>query len=134
RNYAVVSSDAGHSGEAHPDAGLIGGSMFGLDPEARQDYGYGAVAKLNPAATAMVEAYYGDDIAYSYGVGGSNGGRHAMVQATRLPETFDGILAGYPGFNLPRAAVQHAWDIQAFHAVNGDVRTAFTPEDLGLVA
>jgi hypothetical protein len=134
RNYAVVSSNAGHAGDAHPEAGLIGGSLFGSDPEARADYGYSAVAKLNPAATAIVRAYYGDEIEYSYGVGGSNGGRHAMVQATRLPDTFDGILAGYPGFNLPKAAIQHAWDVQAFHAVNGNIRTAFGPGELDAVA
>ncbi len=133
RNYAVVSSDAGHDGEAHPEAGLAGGAQFGFDPEARSDYGYGAVVKLNPVATQIVEDYYGTEIAYSYGVGGSNGGRHAMVQATRSPDAFDGILAGYPGLNLPRAAVQHAWDVQSFHAVNGDIRTAFAPEDLQLV-
>lgn len=134
RGYAVVSSDAGHDGSVHPEAGLAGGAAFGLDPEARSDYGYGAVMKLNPVATNMVEAYYGDEIAFSYGVGGSNGGRHAMVQATRSPEAFDGILAAYPGFNLPRAAIQHAWDIQSFKAVNGDVRTAFTPQDMKLVS
>ncbi len=133
RNYAVVSSDAGHNGEAHPEAGLASGAKFGFDPEARQDYGYGAVVKLNPVATQIVEAYYDGEIAYSYGVGGSNGGRHAMVQATRSPDAFDGILAGFPGFNLPRAAVQHAWDVQSFKAVNGDIRTAFAPEDLQLV-
>ncbi|QYO75845.1 tannase/feruloyl esterase family alpha/beta hydrolase [Devosia salina] len=134
RGYAVVSSDAGHDGSVHPEAGLAGGAIFGFDPEARSDYGYGAVMKLNLVATTMVEAYYGDAIAYSYGVGGSNGGRHAMVQATRSPEAFDGILAGYPGFNLPRAAIQHAWDVQSFDAINGDVRKAFTPEDLKLVS
>ncbi|UYO01075.1 MAG: tannase/feruloyl esterase family alpha/beta hydrolase [Devosia sp.] len=134
RNYAVVSSDAGHDGAAHPEAGLAGGAQFGFDPEARSDYGYSAVAKLNPVATDLVEAYYGEPIAYSYGVGGSNGGRHGLVQATRLPDAFDGILAAYPGFNLPRAAVQHAWDVQAFKAINGDIRTAFTQEDLTLVA
>ena len=134
RGYAVVSSDAGHDGSVHPEAGLAGGAKFGFDPQARSDYGYGAVMKLNPVATTMVEAYYGDAIAYSYGVGGSNGGRHAMVQATRSPDAFDGILAGYPGFNLPRAAIQHAWDVQSFNAINGDVRKAFTPEDMKLVS
>lgn len=134
RGYAVVSSDAGHDGSVHPEAGLAGGAMFGFDPEARSDYGYGAVMKLNPVATKLVEDYYGEAIAYSYGVGASNGGRHAMVQATRSPEAFDGILAAFPGFNLPRAAIQHAWDIQSFKAISGDVRTAFKPEDLKLVS
>ncbi|SMQ72054.1 feruloyl esterase [Devosia lucknowensis] len=133
RGYAVVSSDAGHDGAAHPEAGLASGAKFGFDPEARSDYGYGAVMKLNPVATGIVEDHYGEEIAFSYGVGGSNGGRHAMVQATRSPDAFDGILAGYPGFNLPRAAVQHAWDVQSFKAINGDIRKAFPPEDLTIV-
>jgi feruloyl esterase len=114
RGYAVISSNAGHAGDANPDAGLAGGARFGFDPQARRDYGYGAVGTLQPLAERMVEAYYGADIAFSYGVGGSNGGRHAMVAAARLPENFDGLLVGYPGFNLPKAAIQHAWDVQAF--------------------
>ena len=134
RNYAVVSSDAGHDGGANPEAGLAGGARFGFDPEARSNYGYAAVIKLNPVATELVEAYYGEGIAYSYGVGGSNGGRHALVQATRSPDAFDGILAAYPGFNLPKAAIQHAWDVQSFKPIAGDVRTAFSQEDLTLVA
>ncbi len=133
RGYAVVSSDAGHDGEAHPEAGLASAAKFGFDPEARSDYGYGAVIKLNPVAEQIVEDYYGEAIAYSYGVGGSNGGRHALVQATRSPDAFDGILSGFPGLNLPRAAVQHAWDIQSFNAINGDVRKAFAPEELQMV-
>lgn len=134
RGYAVVSSNAGHRGNANPDAGLAGGARFGFDAQARRDYGYQAVATLNPLAEAMVEAYYDTAIEYSYGVGGSNGGRHAMVAASRMPDAFDGLLAGYPGFNLPKAAIQHAWDVQAFHAVNGNVRSAFSREDLNRVA
>jgi len=134
RNYAVVSSDAGHDGSAHPDAGFAGGTKFGFDPEARSDYGYSAVMKLNPVATQIVEDYYGKGIVYSYGVGTSNGGRHGLVQATRSPEAFDGILAGYPGLNLPKAAVQHAWDIQSFKAVSDDVTQAFSNDELKLVA
>lgn len=134
RGYAVVSSNAGHAGDANPEAGLAGGARFGFDAQARRDYGYQAVATLNPLAEAMVEAYYGADIEYSYGVGGSNGGRHAMVAASRMPAAFDGLLAGYPGLHLPRAAIQHVWDVQAFKAVTGDVRTAFSREDLDRVA
>lgn len=134
RGYAVVSSNAGHRDDANPDAGLAGGARFGFDAQARRDYGYQAVATLNPLAEAMVEAYYDAPIAYTYGIGGSNGGRHAMVAASRMPEAFDGLMAAYPGFNLPKAAVQHAWDVQAFHAVNSDIRTAFSRDDLDRVA
>lgn len=134
RGFAVVSSDAGHDGKADPDGGLAGGSSFGFDFEARRMYGYKAVEILQPLARRMVETYYGKPVAHAYGIGCSNGGRHAMVAAARLPEAFDGLLVGAPGFNLPRAAVQHAHDVQSLKPVTGDIRTAFSPGDLSLVA
>lgn len=133
RGYAVVSSDAGHDGRAQPDAGMAGASRFGFDPQARADYGYQAVAKLHPVALDMTEAYYGSAPEFVYGGGSSNGGRHAMVAAARMPDAFDGLLIGYPGFNLPRAAVQHALDVQALTQVTGDIRTAFSPGDMAVL-
>ena len=35
-------------------------------------------------------------------------GRQGMVASQRFPGRFDGIVAGAPGFNLPRAAVAEA--------------------------
>ena len=134
RGYAVVSSDAGHDGKANPDKGLAGGAAFGFDPEARRDYGYRAVERLQPIAEQIVEAHYGKAIAFRYGLGSSNGGRHAMVAAERMPKVFDGLLVGYPGFNLPRAAVQHALDIQAWTSVDEDIAKSFSRDDLKLVA
>ncbi|WP_068109852.1 tannase/feruloyl esterase family alpha/beta hydrolase [Tropicimonas marinistellae] len=134
RGFAVVSSDAGHDGKAHPDAGLTGGNMFGFDFEARRDYGYNAVAQLHPVALSLVEAHYGRAPEHVYGYGRSNGGRHAMVAAERMPGAFDGLLAGYPGFNLPKAAIQHAWDVQSFRAVGETLAAAFSPEEMNLVS
>ncbi|MFN7093232.1 MAG: tannase/feruloyl esterase family alpha/beta hydrolase, partial [Allorhizobium sp.] len=94
RGFAVVSSDAGHDGKANPDRGLAGGAAFGFDPQARRDYGYGAVATLQPIAEQIVEKHYGKPIAYRYGIGSSNGGRHGMMAAERMPEVFDGLLVG----------------------------------------
>ncbi|OCX67348.1 hypothetical protein BFP70_01795 [Thioclava sp. SK-1] len=133
RGYAVVSSDAGHAGDMAPDMGLAGGAVFGFDFEARQMYGYKAVAVLDPVARDLVQGYYGADIARSYGIGCSNGGRHAMVAASRMPAAFDGLLAGAPGYRLPKAALQHALDVQQFHAITGDLATAYTPQDLTAV-
>lgn len=134
RGYAVVSSDAGHDGKANPDKGLAGGAAFGFDPQARRDYGYGAVATLQPIAEQLVEARYGKRITFRYGIGSSNGGRHGMVAAERMPDVFDGLLVGYPGFNLPKAAIQHAFDIQAWSKIDGDIAKAFSRDDLKLVA
>lgn len=134
RGYAVLSSDSGHDGSANPEAGLTGGSLFGLDFQARVDYGYGANLTLTPIAKQLIDGYYGNGPEFSYMVGCSNGGRHALVGATRLAEEFDGFLAGAPGYDLPRAAVQHAWDVQSFQIANEDIRQAFSREDMTLVA
>jgi feruloyl esterase len=82
----------------------------------------------------LIERRYGDKPQRNYLVGCSNGGRHALVDATRYGERYDGILAGAPGFNLPKAAVQHAWDIQSWQLANPDIRRAFSPADMQLVA
>ncbi|WP_157015687.1 tannase/feruloyl esterase family alpha/beta hydrolase [Mesorhizobium xinjiangense] len=132
--YAVLSSNAGHDGKAQSETGLVSGNRFGLDPEARAFYGYRAVEVLTPIAKTLIASYYGRPPQRSYGVGCSNGGRHGFVAAERLAEAYDGILAGAPGFNLPKAAVQHALDVQAFSAIKGDMRIAFTPGDLHHVA
>lgn len=134
QGFAVLSSDAGHAMPPPGAAGLVGGNLFGLDPQARLDYGYMANGALAPMARQLIAAYYGQAPRTSYMMGCSNGGRHAMVAASRYADQFDGIIAGNPGFNLPKASVQHAWDIQAFSAVNPDIKAAFPPADMKLVA
>jgi feruloyl esterase len=134
QGYAVLSSDSGHDGQANRDAGLVGGTLFGFDHQARLDYGYAANITLTPLAKTLIERYYGRGPEYSYMVGCSNGGRHALVGATRLAREFDGFLAGAPGYNLPQIALQHAWDIQSFEQTGNDVRRAFSRDDMAVVA
>jgi feruloyl esterase len=134
RGYAVLSSDSGHDAQANRDAGLVGGNLFGFDHQARLDYGYAANITLTALAKTIVERYYGHGPEYSYMVGCSNGGRHALVGATRLAREFDGFLAGAPGYNLPQIALQHAWDIQSFEQTGNDVQRAFSRSDMSIVA
>ena len=94
--FAVISSDAGHSSAQNP--------LFGLDPQARIDYGYNAVATLTPMAKQVIKLAYGKAPDRSYFDGCSNGGRHALVAAARSSAEYDGIIAGDPGFHLPKAA------------------------------
>jgi len=139
KGFAVISSDAGH---AFDRSSPIGGALFGLDPQARLDYGYNAVAQLTPMAKSLVRTYYGKPPDKSYLVGTSNGGRHGFVAASRLPGEYDGILASAPGFNLPRAAVAQVWGAQQFAGIarvsaqtgRPDLATAVTPADLDLLA
>lgn len=136
RGFAVLSSDSGHSGSdpANKSLGLAAGTAFGLDPQARRDYGYTADMTLAPVARKIIAIHYGRQPSYAYMAGCSNGGRHAMVAATRMPESYDGFLVGDPGFDLPRAAIQHAWDVQAFTKVDPDIRKSITRDDAKLVA
>ncbi|MBA4329318.1 MAG: tannase/feruloyl esterase family alpha/beta hydrolase [Polaromonas sp.] len=139
KGFAVLSSDAGH---AFDRSSPIGGATFGLDPQARLDYGYNAVAQLTPMGKALIRIYYGKPPDTSYLVGSSNGGRHGFVAAARLPQAYDGILVSTPGYRLPLAAVAQVWDAQQFAAIarpnpatgRPDLRTAFSPADMALVA
>lgn len=135
RGFAVLSTDAGHDGKdpANAGFGLAQGNAFGLDPQARADYGYAATGTMVTVAKKIIRHFYGKDPAYSYMFGCSNGGRHGMVAASRYPEHYDGILAGNPGLQLPKAAVQHAWDVQSFRIAHPDIRKSFSREDMQLV-
>jgi feruloyl esterase len=89
---------------------------------------------LSPVAKQIIALHYGRKPDRSYMAGCSNGGRHAMVAASRMAENYDGFLVGNPGFDLPRAAIQHAWDVQAFLKADPDLRKSITREDAQLVA
>lgn len=101
QGFAVISSDAGHHGGQNP--------TFGADPEARQNYGYGAVAKLTPMAKGLIAAAYGKTPDRSYIGGCSNGGPHTKVAASRFADQYDGYLVGAPGYCLPQAALAQVW-------------------------
>ncbi|WP_210417121.1 tannase/feruloyl esterase family alpha/beta hydrolase [Citricoccus sp. SGAir0253] len=125
---AVLSSDAGHTGAQNP--------TFGLDPQARLDYGYQAVGTLTPMAKALVTEAYGAAPHHSYFAGSSNGGRHAMVAASRYADEYDGFLAVAPGFNLPQAAVAQLWGAQQWNTVatSEDLASALTPAERQVLA
>lgn len=132
QGFAVLSSDAGH-GAPTP--------FFGLDPQARRDYGYQAVGTLTPMAKDLIKGAYGKGPDRSYIAGCSNGGRHAMVAASRYADQYDGVLAGNPGFSLPKAATAQLWKAQQYAKVatkdaNGqpDLTKAVSPAEFQLIA
>lgn len=106
QGFAVISSDAGHTGKQTVP--------FGAEPQARLDYGYQAVAKLTPMAKALIASAYGKAPDRSYIGGCSNGGRHAMVAASRLTDAYDGYLVGAPGYQLPLAALAQIRGVQTW--------------------
>ncbi|MES2942512.1 MAG: tannase/feruloyl esterase family alpha/beta hydrolase [Pseudomonadota bacterium] len=132
QGFAVLSSDAGHASPT---------PNFGVDPQARLDYGYQAVAKLTPMAKTAISLTYGKGPDRSYIAGCSNGGRHAMVAAARYYADYDGVLAGAPGYNLPKAAVANLAGARLYQSVatstvtgHVSLATAFTDAERQLVS
>ena len=133
--FAVLSSDAGHSGPP----------WWGIDPQARLDYGYQAVGSLTPMAKNLIKTAYGKAPDRSYLGGCSNGGRHALVGAARYADQYDGILAGAPGFHLPKAAMAQMWKVQQYASIatstvatgadagKPDITSAVTPAEFKLL-
>ncbi|MEO8058385.1 MAG: tannase/feruloyl esterase family alpha/beta hydrolase [Burkholderiales bacterium] len=127
--FAVLSSDAGHLGSLGPN--------FGIDPQARLDYGYNAVAALTPMAKSAINSAYGKRPDRSYIGGCSNGGRHTMVASARFADQYDGFLVGDPGFRLPLAAIANVAAYQSYATVASDpadVSTGYTQTERTLVA
>ena len=129
QGFAVLSSDAGHNAAQNP--------TFGIDPQARLDYGYQAVGKLTPMAKSVIQTAYGKPADRSYFGGCSNGGRHTMVAAARYSDQYDGFVAGDPGFRLPLAAVANITAFQAYNTVAtapNDPSTGYTAAEQATVA
>jgi feruloyl esterase len=120
QGWVVAADDGGHedAGSAHfgwsdDDANAGGAQHFGVDEQARVDYGYHGIAATARLSKQLVRRYYGQEPHYSYLSGCSNGGRDGIVALHREPELFDGVIAGNPGFDLPRAALAEVWNEQA---------------------
>jgi hypothetical protein len=129
QGFAVISSDAGHTAAQNP--------IFGIDPQARLDYGYQAVGKLTPMAKNVIQTAYGKPPDRSYIGGCSNGGRHPMIAAARYPDQYDGYLVGDPGFRLPLAAIANMAGAQTYAKLAGnpaDISTGFTQAERQLVS
>ena len=129
QGFAVISSDAGHNAAQNP--------TFGIDPQARLDYGYQAVGKLTPMAKAVIQTAYGKAPDRSYFGGCSNGGRHTLVAASRYADQYDGFIAGDPGWRLPLAATANTAGYQTYLSLastSGNASTGFTTAERQLVS
>ena len=112
--YATLGTDGGHDNSIDNNPAAGGSASFGVDPQARIDFGFNAYDQTVQAGKALLGKYFGKGPDKSYFVGCSEGGREAMVMSQRFPTYFDGIVAGDPGFHLPLAAMAGAHVSQVF--------------------
>ena len=94
RGYATAITDTGH---------LIANPTWEYtepgSPDMPKiiDYYYRAVHEVTLAAKLLVKSYYhADTIRRSYFDGCSNGGKMGLIEASRFPTDYDGIISGSP--------------------------------------
>jgi len=102
--YASASTDDGHIGD--PDLGGTFDGSWALNSDgtpntdAVTDYYYRAVHKVSQAGKKLAQGFYAQSVGHSYFFGCSDGGREAMVEVSRYPSDFDGVIAGDPFFDI----------------------------------
>jgi feruloyl esterase len=108
KGYATVGTDTGHSTE---------GASFALGhPEKFIDYSYRSEHEMTVAAKSVISQFYGSAPRLSYFNGCSTGGRQALVEASRYPNDFDGIIAGAAANPKAHLDAWRLWMAQAMHA------------------
>ena len=99
QGYVTFGSDGGHK--------CLGwDSQWALNDEALRNFAHEQLKKTRDAAMAIATAYYGEKPSRVYFIGGSNGGREAMMVAQRYPEDYDGVVAYFPVINWIAKAVK----------------------------
>ncbi|EEF24842.1 Feruloyl esterase B precursor, putative, partial [Ricinus communis] len=119
--YATASTDTGHDEKITPLASWAPGN-----PAKLRDYGWRAVHLTTVNAKRLVAAYYDRPANKSYFQSCSNGGRQGLMEASRFPEDFDGILSGAPSAQMTKAVMALVWSQQ----VQSRPGAAFRPEQM----
>ena len=94
RGYATAITDTGHV-STDPNWEFV--SPGKPNTPKIVDYFYRAVHQVTLAAKQIVKDYYSSGtISHSYFDGCSNGGKMGLIEATRYPDDYDGVISGSP--------------------------------------
>jgi hypothetical protein len=116
--YVLVASDGGRQGDG------LDASDFLNNPTAQADFGYLSIHSVNEVAREIVRQRYGKAPDFRYFEGCSNGGREALVQATRFPNDFDGIVVRAPAYSFTELFQAFIANGQALAAPGGQISNA----------
>lgn len=109
--FVISATDMGHQERD---------GSFGLIAQKRADFAFRSLHLTSVVSKTLIKAFYGQDAAYSYFTGCSDGGREALIEAQRYPGDFNGIIAGAPAMNFEiQNGVYHAWLAQSNTGKNG---------------
>jgi feruloyl esterase len=119
-----ASTDTGHAASNMNSAWAKG------HPERVRDYGWRAIHLTAVVAKQLIASFYGRGPDHSYFMACSNGGRQALMEASRFPQDYDGILAGAPASVITDLAMSMINTVQA-QTPDG---AAFRPEQAKLLS
>ncbi|MBW8708451.1 MAG: tannase/feruloyl esterase family alpha/beta hydrolase, partial [Alphaproteobacteria bacterium] len=105
--YATMSTDNGHL-----DQNGYGLSWAYKHPEKMVDWAWRALHLSTIAAKKTIAAYYGKPPARNYFISCSAGSHHAIMEATRFPADYDGMVGGAAPYKWTALMLGHTWNAQ----------------------
>jgi feruloyl esterase len=96
KGYATAITDTGHQNTNNADTSFALTAPGSVNKNALNDYLFRAAHEVTVAAKELLKRFYGTRPARAYFDGCSNGGRMGLIEATRYPKDYDGIIAGDP--------------------------------------
>jgi feruloyl esterase len=117
-SYVRVASNGGHVGDP------LDASWALNNTQAKNDFGYLAPHTTLGVAKELVRRRYGRDAQRHYFQGCSNGGREALIQASRYPADYDGILAVMPAVSFTEMFQAFIRNAQAYSAPGAAINAA----------
>lgn len=123
RGYVTFGSDAGRQG-------YRSGTVFNSpavtlqNDETLANYAGNHIKKTRDVAAFLTKKRYGKSATQNYYIGGSGGGRQALIAAQKYPADYNGIVSTYPASNLTGVFLQMARISQAAFAPGGFISPA----------
>src|SRR5690349_16664399 len=105
--YASMSTDNGH---LDGQGGGYGLSWAYKHPEKMIDWAWRALHLSTVAAKKIVPVFYGKPAAKNYFISCSAGSHHAIMEATRFPADYDGVLGGAAPWKWTALMLGHTWN------------------------
>lgn len=110
--YVVASNDTGHDSSTPEGEG----GRFALGhPQKLTDYAYRANHLMTVRAKEIIQAFYGEAASHAYWAGCSLGGLQGLIEASRYPADYDGIIVGAPPNPLVNFNAQQLWPAWLLH-------------------
>lgn len=127
RGYTIAATDTGHVGTSNIDPTGFRNPDGTQNVDRIINYGYKSVHLTAVTTKNLMKSYYGKKPKYSYMMSLSNGGRQGLVEASRYPSDFDGVIAGAPAWNVTDIAAKFISDQQAQYPVYPPITPVISP-------